>query len=100
MSEGKTLIVDVPSSKQKKRIKLDRVKSGVRVSWSTGDEPFQQAFRVDTQVPVRWITPISRKYPDSSEMRRPDVGIPVWIYRFILSYELDDLVKLVEEKAT
>lgn len=93
----KQLIIEVPSSSQKKELLLERVKSGVRVSWRTGGGKFQQAFRVDIQVPVKWITPINKKYPDSSEMRRSDVGIPVWIYRFILSYELNELVELVEQ---
>jgi len=98
MSVEKTLIAEVPSPTERRRLKLELVGSGIRVSWSSGNDSFQQAFRIDYQVKPRWFTPISQKYPDSSEMRRSDVGIPVWIYRFILGFELDELRAAVERE--
>ena len=98
MSAKKELVVEIPSPGQKRKVKLDLVKSGVRVWWSSGNRDFQQAFRIDLQTGVPWISQIHVKDSETGEKRRKDVGIPVWVFKFVLSYELDDLMKAVERE--
>ena len=74
------------------------MKSGVRVWWSSGGRDLQQAFRIDLQTPIPWISQIHIKDPDIREKRKQDVGIPIWVFRFILSYELEDLIKSIERE--
>ena len=89
MSIKKTLEVTVPSPTETRKIMLELLKSGYRVSWRSGNRTFQPAFRVDLQTTPRWITLIFQR--ESGDKRRADVGIPVWVFRFILGYELDEL---------
>lgn len=95
MSTYESLIIDVPSPTQKRKVRLDWLESGFRVSWSTGGRPFQRAFRVDLQ--LDWITRIPTKDPQSQEKRRDDVGIPIWLYRFILGHDLEGLRKAIKK---
>lgn len=95
MSKDKSLIIDVPSPTQSRQVKLDLLESGFRVSWSTGGRPFQQAFRVDLQ--LDWITRIPTKDPQSQEKRRDDVGIPIWLYKFILGHDLEGLRNAIKK---
>ena len=96
MASGKSLTIDVPSPKQKRQVKLDLLDSGFRVSWSSGGRPFQQAFRIDLQ--LDWITRIPTKDSKTGEKRRDDVGIPIWLYRYILGHDLDGLRKVIEKQ--
>ncbi|MFW9919864.1 MAG: hypothetical protein ACFFED_09710 [Candidatus Thorarchaeota archaeon] len=96
MSEGKSLTIDVPSPSQKRQVQLDLLDVGFRVSWSTGGRPFQQAFRVDLQ--MGWITRIPTKDAETKEKRRDDVGIPIWLYRYILGHDLEDLQKAIRKQ--
>ena len=95
VTSGKTLIIKVPSPKQKRFVKLDWLDVGFRVSWSTGGRPYQQAFRVDLQ--LDWITRIPTKDPKIGEKRRDDVGIPIWLYRYIFGYDFNELKKAIEK---
>ncbi len=96
MASEKSLTIDVPSPKQKRKVKLDLLGVGFRVSWSSGGRPFQQAFRVDLQ--LDWITRIPTKDSEAGEKRRDDVGIPIWLYRYVLGHDLDELRKAIEKQ--
>ena len=96
MSVQKTLVVNVPSPTESRKVKLELLEVGFRVSWSSGNPEFQRAFTVDLQ--VGWIRPLHRKKNGSSELRSPDVGPPIWLYRFIFGFELDELRASIERE--